>query len=51
LIFSRARKQALAGSNGPAAVKRLRADLVRAYELLEHGLGDLGSSDRALQAS
>ncbi len=44
LIFSRARKQALAGSHGPAALKRLRADLERAYELLEHGLGGLGDS-------
>jgi len=41
-IFSRARSQALAGRSGPAAVRRLRADLQRAYELLEHGLGGLG---------
>ena len=40
-VFSRARKQALVGTSGPAAVKRLRADLQRAYELLEHGLGGL----------
>ena len=40
-IFSRARKQALAGTTGPGAVRRLRADLERAYELLEHGLGEL----------
>ncbi len=47
LIFIRARKQALAGSHGPAAVRRLRADLERAYDLLEHGLGDLASPGRA----
>jgi AcrR family transcriptional regulator len=40
-VFRSARKQALAGKNGPAAVRRLRADLERAYELLEHGLGAL----------
>ena len=40
-VFRAARKQALAGKQGPAAVRRLRADLERAYELLEHGLGDL----------
>jgi AcrR family transcriptional regulator len=40
-VFSRARKQALAGSHGATAVRRLRADLERAYELLEHGLGNL----------
>ena len=27
--------------HGPAAVRRLRADLERAYDLLEHGLGEL----------
>ena len=42
-VFRAARKQALAGKQGPAAVRRLRADLERAYELLEHGLGDLES--------
>ena len=36
-----ARKQALAGKHGPAAVRRLRGDLERAYDLLEHGLGQL----------
>jgi AcrR family transcriptional regulator len=41
-LFRAARKQALAGRNGPAAVRRLRADLERAYQLLEHGLGGLG---------
>ena len=40
-LFRAARKQALAGKNGPAAVRRLRADLDRAYHLLEHGLGEL----------
>jgi AcrR family transcriptional regulator len=40
-VFRAARHQALAGKHGPAAVKRLRADLVRAYEILEHGLGSL----------
>ena len=46
-IFSGARKQALAGKHGPAAIKRLRADLERAYDLLEHGLGNLESAGRA----
>jgi AcrR family transcriptional regulator len=41
-LFRTARKQALAGRHGPAAVRRLRADLERAYQLLEHGLGGLG---------
>ncbi|MGZ4431687.1 MAG: TetR/AcrR family transcriptional regulator [Gaiellales bacterium] len=40
-FFRNARVQALAGRHGPAAARRLRADLKRAYELLEHGLGDL----------
>jgi AcrR family transcriptional regulator len=40
-LFRAARKQALAGKHGPAAVRRLRADLDRAYHLLEHGLGQL----------
>ena len=43
-LFSAARKQALAGRHGPAAVRRLRADLERAYQLLEHGLGGLGQA-------
>ena len=43
-FFVTARKRALAGRHGPAAARRLRADLERAYELLEHGLGDLGTS-------
>jgi AcrR family transcriptional regulator len=43
-LFRNARAQALAGRQGPAAVRRLRADLDRAYRLLEHGLGALESS-------
>ena len=43
-FFVIARQRALAGRHGPAAARRLRADLERAYELLERGLGDLGSS-------
>jgi AcrR family transcriptional regulator len=40
-LFRNARTQALAGRHGPGAVRRLRADLDRAYRLLEHGLGAL----------
>ena len=40
-LFRMARTRALAGKHGPAAVRRLRADLDRAYHLLEHGLGSL----------
>jgi AcrR family transcriptional regulator len=40
-MFHFARKQALDGKHGPAAVRRLRSDLDRAYELLEHGLHGL----------
>jgi AcrR family transcriptional regulator len=40
-LFRSARAQALAGRTGPGAVRRLRADLDRAYGLLEHGLGSL----------
>jgi AcrR family transcriptional regulator len=40
-FFRAARKQALAGKHGPSAARRLRADLERAYQLLEHGLGHL----------
>ena len=47
-VFRSARKQALAGKHGPAAVRRLRGDLERAYELLEHGLGGLGDAGRTL---
>jgi AcrR family transcriptional regulator len=50
-MFSRARKQALAGKHGPVAVKRLRADLNRAYELLEHGLGGLETAARTRKVS
>ena len=46
-FFVTARKRALAGRHGPAAARRLRADLARAYELLEHGLGDFGVAARA----
>jgi AcrR family transcriptional regulator len=41
-FFLLARERALAGEHGPAAARRLRAELKRAYELLERGLGDLG---------
>jgi len=47
-VFRTARKQALAGLHGAAAVDRLRGDLERAYELLEHGLG---AFERASQLS
>jgi AcrR family transcriptional regulator len=40
-FFRAARMQALAGKHGPAAARRLRSDLERAYTLLEHGLGGL----------
>jgi len=40
-LFRNARAQALAGRQGPAAVRRLRSDLDRAYRLLENGLGAL----------
>jgi hypothetical protein len=43
-LFRRARAQALAGKHGPTAARRLRADLDRAYDLLEHGLGRLEHS-------
>jgi hypothetical protein len=38
-FFRTARRQAIAGRTGPAAMRRLKADIARAYELLEHGLG------------
>jgi AcrR family transcriptional regulator len=41
-FFRAARSQALAGRHGPAAARRLRGDLERAYGLLERGLADLG---------
>jgi AcrR family transcriptional regulator len=40
-LFRNARTQALAGRSGPAAARRLRTGLDRAYRLLEHGLGSL----------
>ena len=46
LLFLTARRQALAGKHGPAAVRRLRADLDRAYHFLEHGLGELERSSQ-----
>ncbi len=46
-FFVIARQRALAGRHGPAATRRLRADLEHAYELLERGLGDLGGSGAA----
>jgi hypothetical protein len=49
-LFRNARAQALAGRHGPAAVRRLRSDLDRAYRLLEYGLGaleDAGSQGAA----
>ena len=49
-LFRAARKQALAGTHGPPATRRLRADLDRAYHLLEHGLGELERSSQDLNA-
>jgi len=49
-LFRAARKQALAGKHGPAAARRLRADLDRAYHLLEHGLGELDRRSQDLDA-
>jgi AcrR family transcriptional regulator len=43
IVFVTARERALAGKHGPAAARRLRADLNRAYDLLERGLGDLAT--------
>lgn len=43
-FFRAARQQALAGKHGPAAVRRLKADLERAYGLLEHGLAQIEPS-------
>jgi AcrR family transcriptional regulator len=37
-FFRTARRQALAGRTGPAARRQLKADIARAYELLEHGV-------------
>jgi AcrR family transcriptional regulator len=50
-LFRAARKQALEGRHGPGALRRLRADLDRAYQLLEHGLGELGRSSGGLSAT
>ena len=50
-FFRAARKQALAGKHGPAAARRLRADLERAYDLLEHGLGHLEPSSQTTGAA
>jgi AcrR family transcriptional regulator len=49
-LFRAARKQALAGKHGASASRRLRADLDRAYHLLEHGLGELERSSRDFDA-
>jgi AcrR family transcriptional regulator len=46
-FFRAARVQALAGRHGPAAARRLRSDLERAYALLEHGLGGLEAHARS----
>jgi AcrR family transcriptional regulator len=43
-FFRQARRQALEGKHGPAAARKLRSDLARAYDLLEHGLGSLENS-------
>jgi AcrR family transcriptional regulator len=40
-IFRNARRAALEGKHGPAAERKLRGDLNRAYMLLEHGLAAL----------
>ncbi len=50
LLFHTARAHALAGKHGPAAVRRLRADLDRAYHLLEHGLTELDAPASRLGA-
>jgi AcrR family transcriptional regulator len=49
-LFRAARKQALAGKHGPSAARRLRADLDRAYHLLEHGLSELERPARDVDA-
>jgi|SRR5207253_1525702 len=46
--FRRARQLALAGKHGPAAARRLRADLARAHHLLDRGLGELERSTPTL---
>ena len=49
-LFRGARRQALAGKHGPAAIRRLRGDLERAYDLLEHGLAQLEAPGLQRQA-
>ena len=49
-VFRSARAQALEGRHGPRAVRQLRADLERGYELVEHGLGALEGQRRAESA-
>jgi AcrR family transcriptional regulator len=49
-FFRSARTQALAGKHGPAASRRLRSDLERAYALLEYGLGGLDAHARTTAA-
>src|SRR6266487_2852046 len=49
-LFRTARKQALVGKHGPSATRRLRADLDRAYHLLEHGLGELERPSKDLDS-
>jgi AcrR family transcriptional regulator len=46
-LFRNARTQALAGRSGPAAARRLRSDLDRAYRLLEQGLRGLETAPSA----
>jgi len=46
-LFRNARAQAIAGRHGPGAIRHLRSDLARAYNLLEHGLGGLGTARHA----
>src|SRR5215467_11856513 len=46
-FFRNAREHALAGRSGATASRRLRADLERAYRLLEHGLGGLETAPNA----
>ena len=50
-VFHAARKQALAGKHGTAAVKQLQSDLERAYQLVERGLGELERPARARRAA
>jgi len=50
-FFVIARQRALEGRHGPAATRRLRADLGHAYELLERGLGDLGAPSAAKRSA